>query len=133
MKEELKKLNKKAVLKVSSWGTLGFSGTIITNDKGLYVYQYYNHIPKDFSENEINFIVRKKDLSDEEFKTVTAFIKKEVIGKEFEEEMIFDAGFDVYVCLDGITKDIKNNKGFDDEKGLYDKAEEFVKSLINEE
>ena len=133
MREEIAKLTKEAVLKVSNWGMLGFSGYVITNKKELYFYQYYEHMPKGYTEEELNFVIKKKDLTSEEFTAVTDFIKTEVFGKEFEDKMIFDAGFDVFVCLDGISKNIKNDKGFDDKEGLYDKAEALVKSLIDEE
>lgn len=133
-KEQLNKLRESEIIEIKDWGgigpTPGYGGTIVTNNKEIYKYQYYHRVPENFKEIETNYIRKVKDLTDDEYNKVILFIKEEIADKEFEDFMIFDAGWDVVVNYNGINKIIRNNKGFGDVKKIYDKAEMLIQELL---
>ena len=135
MKEKLEELEKRAILKVSNWWGhtyAGYSGTVIRSDKELYTYQYYHRIPKELEGKNVNFITKKRSLNEKEFNKIIDFIEKEVLLNDYKDNMIFDAGYDVTVHYNGIDKVVRNNKGFGNDTGLYDKAQKIVDDLINQ-
>ena len=123
----LEKIRENAIIEVNQcWGLSnpGCKGIILTNTKNLYIYQYYNNIPKELEDTNVNFISKKRDIEEHEFKKIINFIEKKIINKDFDFEMIFDAGFEVIVNYNGVTKEIKNNRK------IYDKAKELMTSLL---
>ena len=131
--ENLEEIRKISIIEVSHWWGLrhaGYSGTIITETKELYLYQYYHNIPKELESKNANFILKKKELSIDEFDKVINFIENEIVNKEFCNQRIFDAGFDVKVNYGETRKIIKNNRGTEDNWGIYDKAKHLMDELL---
>ena len=112
----------------------GYSGIIVTNNKEIYIYQYYFRVPKEVKENEKEFwstyILKKKDLNDEEFQKIIMFIECEIENKQFTDKMIFDAGYDLFINYNGLNMKIQNNKEHGDNLGIYDKAEMLLNELL---
>ena len=137
MNEELEKLKENALLHVSSWWGLkypGYKGAIITADKELYVYLFYNKkVPEEFKGEKVNYITKKRNLTDREFKKIKKFIDKEIMSKDYPIGKMRDIAYDVEVNYNGINKLVVNNKGDEDDVGLYDKAEKLINKLINKQ
>lgn len=132
-KEELNKIRGNEIIEVNSWWGLrypGYKGTIVTKNKEIYKYQYYHFIPDELKDKNCNYIQKIKDLTDDEYKKVIMFIEDEIEKKEFTNKIIYDAGYDVIINYNGINKRIMNNKGFEDNIELYDKAEVLMKELL---
>ena len=129
---ELNEIRSNMLIEVSHWWGhtyTGYAGTIITNNKEVYIYQFYHREPKEI-EGKGKFINKIKELSESEFDRVVEFVKNEIIPKEFMDKRIFDAGYSVAVNYNGINKKINNNKGFDDEPEIYDLADKLLKEII---
>ena len=62
-------------------------------------------------------------------KQVKKFIEEEIVGKTFEFHRIFDAGYNVRGTYKEKTFNIPNNIGYGEEPGLYNKADNLIKSL----
>ena len=109
MEEKIKELEKNAILKISHWWGLknsGYTGTLITSDKKLYVYQYCHKIPEELK--NVNFITMKKELNNEEFEKIINFIETD-LSKDYENIRIFDSGYNITVNYKEIKKIIQNN------------------------
>lgn len=118
------------------WGHdyAGYSGTIVTKNKEVYVYQYYHRLLPNMKEEEARYIKKVRDLTDEEFDAICEFIEKEIANKEFEDQRIYDAGYNITVDYNGTRKEIKNNKwNRDNSPGLYDKVDDLFKKVIRKE
>ena len=129
--KKLDELRKNMIFELSNWWGhqfAGYGGRIVTSNKELYYYEFY-HLTLDYERNK-GKIEKIKDLTDEEYARVINFIETEIKGKEFEDNRIFDAGYDVIVKYNGINKKIVNNIGFNDNPGLYDKADALIKELM---
>lgn len=134
-KEQLTKIEEKFILKISCWwgrGYAGYKGIIVNEDKELYEYQFYHKTPSKLGELNCNFIRKIKDLTVDEYKMITNFIENEIVGKEFDNYRIFDAGYNLYINYNGTQKAIINNKGIGNDLKIYDKAEKLLKELIGE-
>ena len=135
MNGEVEKLKENALLHISTWWGLkypGYSGTIITTDKELYEYFFYNDlVPAEFKGQKVNYITKKKDLTDREFKKIKKFIEKEIISKDYPIGRMRDVAYDVEVNYNGINKLVVNNKDDENHDGLYDKTEKLINKLIN--
>lgn len=100
MKEKLDVLRKNRFLEVNSWAGLsnmpGTNGFIITSDKMIYYYHRYHHIPS-YLKDEISleFISDGKRISDEVYMKLVHYIKRKIIGKNFKDISIYDAGCSV--------------------------------------
>lgn len=132
-KEKLNKISENTIIAIDTWWGhkyAGYSGIIVTNNKEIYKYQYYHVVPKELEGTNSNYIVKIKDLNDEEYKSIIMFIENEIANEQFTDQMIFDAGFDLIVNYNGINKIIKNNKGYGSNWGIYDKAEMLLKELL---
>ena len=131
--EKLDKIRDNAIIEVSKWWGLrtpGCSGTLITKNKEVYLYQYYHIIPKELEDKNTNFILKNKELNINEYNKVIKFIENEIVNKEFHDETIFDAGYNVTVNYNGTKKRIINNKGEGDNLKIYDKAQQLVDELL---
>lgn len=136
-KEKLDKIMENSIIATKTWWGHeypGYSGIIVTNNKEIYIYQYYFRVPKEVKENEKEFwstyILKKKDLNDEEFQKIIMFIECEIENKQFTDKMIFDAGYDLFINYNGLNMKIQNNKEHGDNLGIYDKAEMLLNELL---
>ena len=102
----------------------------LLNSRFKYIYKYYYTIPEELKETNSNYITKVKDLTNDEYRKIIIFIENEIVNKQFTDQMIFDAGFDLLINYNGINKIIKNNKGFENNLGIYDKAEILLKGLL---
>ena len=97
-------------MELSSWTELsdmpGTSGVIITNDKMIYYYHSYHHIPSDLRDKiKLEDISSGKRISDDVYMKLERFINRKIIGKNFKNLFIFDCGCSVI----GDGFDISNN------------------------
>ena len=132
-KERLGKIRENTIIAIDEWWGHkypGYKGIIVTNNKEVYKYQYYHIIPEELKRTNSNYIVKIKDLDDNEYQKIIMFIENEIANKQFVDQMIFDAGFDILINYNGINKKIKNNKGFGNNFEIYDKAEMLLKELL---
>lgn len=135
-KEIITKIRKNLLIEVKEGGggTIGVSyrGTIITQNKEVYSYSHsFLNLTGEFQEEWL--VSKQKNLSTMQYDKVINFIETEIVNKEFLDNMIFDASFDVIVNYKNIYKQIKNNKGHGDNLGLYDKAKQLIKDLLKKE
>ena len=135
----LNSIRENAVIAINTWWGHeypGYSGIIVTNNKEIYTYQYYFRVPKTLKETKVNFfdsyIKKNKDLNNEEYNKIIMFIENEIVNKQFTDQMMYDAGFDLLINYNGINKNVKNNKGFGNNLGIYDKAEMLLQEYIKE-
>lgn len=135
MKEKLEKLRKNTILEVShSWG-LGYPpgtmGTLITDDKKMYVYHMYYRLPKEFQEKNIpqESVVEQKQLNNIEYQKVIKFIEQEILNKNYEYNMIHDVTYHVRGIYNGTSYDVVNNIGAN---GLQKKADKLIAEIKGE-
>lgn len=110
MEEMLKTLRKDRFLELSSWAGLsdmpGTSGLIITNNKMIYYYHRYHHVPSYLvGKVKLEDISSGKRISDDVYMKLYRYIKRKIIGKKFKDLFIFDCGCSVI----GDGFDISNN------------------------
>lgn len=110
MEEMLKMLRKDRVLELSSWAGLsdmpGTSGLIITNNKMIYYYHRYHHVPTYLvGKVKLEDISSGKRISDDIYMKLYRYINRKIIGKKFKDLFIFDCGCSVI----GDGFDISNN------------------------
>lgn len=132
-KEELNKIRENEIIEVNSWWGFknpGYEGTIVTQNREIYKYQYYHIVPDELKDKSYNYIQKIKKLTVDEYEKVVLFIEEEIENKEFTNKIIYDAGYDVIINYNGTNKRIMNNKGFEDNIELYDKAEILLKELL---
>lgn len=134
MQEKLNSLKETSILEISNWWGLhnpGTSGTIISKDKKIYHYTIYYRETNFLKENNIPLetISEGRTLTEEEYKSVINFIEENIIGKTFSSQRIFDAGWNVHCNYKNQVFNIHNNKGFNEEKGLYDITKEFLSTI----
>ncbi len=134
MQEKLNLLKETSILEISNWWGLhnpGTSGTIISQDKKIYHYNIYYRETNFLKENNIPLetISEGKKLTEEEYESVIKFIKENIVGKSFTSQRIYDAGWNVCSHHKGQVFNIHNNKGFGEEKGLYDLTKEFLSTI----
>ena len=122
------RLNK--IIELNNWWGLhypGQKGTIITANKEVYEYQFFNHIvPKYLEGKEVNYIVKTKTLTDKEYKKLINFLEKDLLLKETGIYHIHDASYkvDAKITKYGIHKVSYNDID------LYKYVEKFIKELI---
>jgi len=103
VKEKLDCLRNNKFLEVKSWGGFsvmpGYNGFIITNDKMIYYYHSYHHIPS-YLKDEIplEFISEGEKINDDIYIKLLDYIKRNISGKKFNIISIFDAGYSVSGC-----------------------------------
>lgn len=134
MQEKLNNLKNNSLLEVSHWWGLrdaGKGGAIITQDKKIYYYTFYHRLTPFLEKNNLpqEYISEGRTLTNEEYEKVIKFIEEEIVGKSFEFQRIYDAGYNVRGIYKGKTFNIPNNIGYGEETGLYNKADNLIKSL----
>lgn len=125
--QKLATIRNRTAIEIKRWwglGSIGYNGKIVTQNREIYSYQYYYTMPKELEDKNVNFISKDKDLNSEEYKKIINFIENEIANKEFHEEKILDAGFEVIVNYEEIQKDIKNNVK------IYDKTRLLIDELL---
>lgn len=131
--EKINEICKDGIMIVKKWWGhkyAGYSGKIVLNNKEIYEYQYYCATPAN-TDGFKNYIKKVKELSDEEYNRIIAFIENEIAGKEFINQKMFDAGYDLIINYGETNIKIENNKGFNGEMGIYDRAEMLLGELLN--
>lgn len=110
MEEMIKILRRDRFLELSSWAGLsdmpGTSGLIITNNRMIYHYHSYHHVPS-YLKGKIKLkdISFYKKISDDVYMKLQRYINKKIIGRKFRDLFIFDCGCSVI----GDGFDISNN------------------------
>ena len=137
MQEKLNSLKETSILEISNWWGLhnpGTSGTIISQDKKIYHYTIYHRETNFLKENNIPLesISKGRNLTEEEYERVIKFIEENIVGKTFTSQRIFDASWNVRGHYKGQSFNIHNNKGFGEEKGLYDITKDFLNTIKGE-
>ena len=128
----LDEIRENLLLEIKNWWGHRFPGsmgTIITTNKEVYRYQFYNRKP-DFIEGNCNFITKVRDLTDEEYSKIYAFIENEIISKSYENKKMYDASYIVVANYNGIRRVIENNKGDENNPEIYDITEKLLKEII---
>lgn len=127
MRERIREMEKDCLYGISNWWGLrdaGSSGIFITKDYILYSYTLYSrdnvftkehNIPKESMSEGIK-------LNNADIKKINNFIEENIKGKEFERNMIFDAGWSVFGEYEGKRFGVVNHRD------VY----EIAKNLINE-
>lgn len=138
MQEKLKKLKENSLLEISNWwglGNAGSSGTIISEDKKIYHYTIYYRETGFLKEHNIPLesISEGRTITKEEYERIIKFIEDNIIDKTFTSDRIFDAGWNVCGHYNGYQFNIPNNKGFGEDKGLYDITKELLNTIKGEE
>ena len=130
--ERLKAIQKDRLIELADWWGHryhGHGGIIVTNNKEVYSYQeYFNEVPDKRVERRYISIIAY--LNDKDIKKISKFIEKEIMRKEYEDHMIFDAGYDVIANYNGETKVIKNNTDRVKKKEIYDKTKKLLDKII---
>ena len=134
MQEKLNNLKNNSLLEVSHWWGLrdaGKGGAIITQDKKICYYTFYHRLTPFLEKNNLphEYISEGRTLTNKEYEKVIKFIEEEIVGKSFESQRIYDAGYSVRGIYKGKTFNIPNNIGYGEETGLYNKADNLIKSL----
>lgn len=137
MQEKLKSIRENCILEISHWLGLrnpGTSGTIITKDKKIYHYTIYYSEFQFLKENNIpkESISKGKTITEKDYSKIIKFIEENIIGKEFQNKNIYDAGWNVSGNYNNYSFNISNNKGFQDEKGIYDLTKELLDTIKGE-
>ena len=130
--KKLEEIRKDLLIEVSQWWGhkySGYKGTIITNSKEVYEYQYY-HIAPESLDDESRYIRKTKSIDDEGFQKICKFIEDEIMNKQFQGKSIMDAGYNVIVNYNGCKNEIKNNKGYGNNIEIFDIAQELINKII---
>ena len=108
MQEKLEKLRLNKFLEIRSWAGLspmpGTTGIIITNDKKIYYYHKYHRIPENLKDKiKLEDISEGRIIDEDIYLKLVNYLEENIIGKEFEEISIRDAGV-------SISGNINNNR-----------------------
>jgi hypothetical protein len=128
LKEEIDKICEMAVLEIYNWWSgmrPGYRGKVITCNKEIYCFQHYI-LPFRQDEGE-NYLKKMCVLSDDEFGAVIKFVENEILLKKHENYNLKDAGVEIIVNYNGVSKRIyggaRNN-------GIYGKTNSFIDKFI---
>ena len=108
MQEKLEKLRLNKFLEIRSWAGLspmpGTTGIIITKDKKIYYYHKYHHVPENLKDKtKLEDISEGRIIDEDIYLKLVNYLEENIIGKEFEEISIRDAGV-------SISGNINNNR-----------------------
>ena len=101
MQKELESIRKKSIIEVCSWGGLsltpGSSGFIITKDYQIYYYHKYHHVPE-YLKDEISleYLSKPKQIDNKTITKLNNYIE-ELLNNTYEERLIMDATFHIYI------------------------------------
>ena len=114
MQEKLEKLRQNKFLELSSWAGLspmpGTTGIIITKDKKIYYYHKYHHVPENLKDKiKLEDISEGRVIDEDIYLKLVNYLEEKVIGKEFEEINIRDAGVKISGTLNNNSFNIHNH------------------------
>ena len=114
MQEKLEKLRLNKFLEIRSWAGLspmpGTTGIIITNDKKIYYYHKYHHIPENLKDKIKLEEISKGRLIDEDiYLNLVNYLEEKIIGKDFENINTRDAGVNISGTLNNNSFNIYNH------------------------
>ena len=114
MQEKLEKLRQNKFLEISSWAGLsptpGSHGIIITKDKKIYYYHKYHRIPDSLKDKiKLEEISEGRLIDEDIYLKLVNYLEENVIGKEFEEINIRDAGVNISGTLNNNSFNIYNH------------------------
>ncbi len=114
MQEKLKSLRLDKFLELSSWAGLspmpGTTGIIITKDKKIYYYHKYHHVPENLKDKiKLEDISEGRIIDEDIYLKLVNYLEEKVIGKEFEEINIRDAGVNISGTLNNNSFNIHNH------------------------
>ena len=114
MQEKLKSLRLDKFLELSSWAGLspmpGTTGIIITKDKKIYYYHKYHHVPENLKDKiKLEDISEGRVIDEDIYLKLVNYLEEKVIGKEFEEINIRDAGVNISGTLNNNSFNIHNH------------------------
>ena len=128
MQEKLKSLRLDKFLELSSWAGLsampGSQGIIITNDKKIYYYHKYHHVPENLKDKiSLEGISEGKIIDNDIYSKLVNYLEENVIGKEFENIFTRDAGFRVSGTINNNSFNINNIDIYNDLKRIINSKE----------
>ena len=128
MQEKLEKLRLNKFLEIRSWAGLspmpGTTGIIITNDKKIYYYHKYHRIPENLKDKiKLEDISEGRIIDEDIYLKLVNYLEENIIGKEFEEINIRDAGVSISGTINNNCFNVHNhfNISSDLEKIIYSK------------
>lgn len=113
MEEKLDRLRLNKFLEISSWAGLslmpGTEGIIITNDKKIYYYHKYHHMPENLKEKiGLEDISEGKTINEDTYLKLVNYLEENVIGKTFDNIITRDGGVNVSGNLNNNSFNINN-------------------------
>ena len=113
MQEKLESLRKNSLVELQTWAGLsptpGVNGVIVTNDKKIYYYHRYNYIAPSLQHTVTpEGLSEGIELDDKKYNKLIKYIEKNIIGKSFKDQIIFDASWHVIINYDGKKITINN-------------------------
>ena len=114
MQEKLEKLRLNKFLEIRSWAGLspmpGTTGIIITNDKKIYYYHKYHHVPENLKDKtKLEDISEGRIIDEDIYLKLVNYLEENIIGKEFEYIRIMDAGVKISGTLNNNSFNINNH------------------------
>ena len=114
MQEKLEKLRQNKFLEIRSWAGLspmpGTTGIIITNDKKIYYYHKYHHIPENLKDKiKLEDISEGRIIDEDIYLKLVNYFEEKVIGKDFENINTRDAGVNISGTLNNNSFNIYNH------------------------
>ena len=128
MQEKLEKLRLNKFLEIRSWAGLspmpGTTGIIITNDKKIYYYHKYHHIPENLKDKiKLEDISEGRIIDEDIYLKLVNYFEEKVIGKDFENINTRDAGVNISGTLNNNSFNINNLDIYNDLKRIINSKE----------
>ena len=128
MQERLESLRLDKILEIRSWAGLspmpGTTGIIITNDKKIYYYHKYHHVPENLKDKiSLEDISEGRIIDNDIYSILVNYLKENIIGKEFENVITRDAGFRVSGTINNNSFNINNLDIYNDLKRIINSKE----------
>ena len=114
MQEKLKSLRLDKFLELSSWAGLspmpGTTGIIITKDKKIYYYHKYHHVPDNLKDKiSLEEISDGRIIDEDVYLKLVNYLEENIIGRDFENIRIMDAGVRISGSLNNNSFNINNH------------------------
>lgn len=112
MKKELELIRKESIIEVCSWGGLsltpGTTGFIIDKNYNLYYYHMYHRVPLELQDKiSLEYLSKPKQIDNKTITKLNNYIE-ELLNKEYEERLIMDATFHIYINYNNQKLTINN-------------------------
>ncbi len=124
--EMVEELRKHACLELKRWWgnfNYGFEGTIVTEEKEIYQYEY-NQPSSRTRKEDLNYLKKVGNLSEEQWEKIKKYIKKQQRWKKIFRNSISlcDEGYDVSIYIE--DQEIT----FKDEEYIYNEIKEIIEN-----